>query len=106
MEVLQAHTVNGKPVLVFSCAPKNTSVHAGHQAGTWIAEGQSPLGPWKITEAANIDTADLYAVQMRRTRDGNWTTWGFDNGDGPQFGTISSSSYVPFTGTDSSTTTP
>ncbi|WP_244373348.1 glycoside hydrolase family 68 protein [Rhodococcus sp. ZPP] len=103
MEVLQAHTVNAKPILLFSCAPKNTSLHAGHDAGTWIAEGQSLLGPWTVTDATNVDTADLYAVQMRRTRNGNWMTWGFDNTDGPQFGTITSSRYSPHTDTESPT---
>ena len=104
MEVLQVHDVQGKPVLVFSCAPKNARVTAEHSAGTWIAEGQSLLGPWKVTDAKNVDTADLYAVQMRQARDGNWMTWGF-NSDGPQFGTISSSSYLPPTATESSTPT-
>lgn len=48
MEVAQSHTIGGRHLLVFTCAPKNTAHQALPGSNTWIAEGTSPVDPWDV----------------------------------------------------------
>jgi beta-fructofuranosidase len=91
-EVPQTRLVDGRPLLMFSCAQTlvTSSVSAAQRerpGGIWTAHGESLLGPWDLANARVVDHPTAYAGQLVRDREGNWYLHGFD--DGPNFdGTV------------------
>ncbi len=81
MEVLQTREVDGEFVLLFSCLPENAPgmPASEHNSGTWIARGESILGPWDIEGGSPFFIPGIYATQLFRTRDGQWILFGFEN---------------------------
>ena len=85
MEVPQVEIVDGTPVLLF-CAAR---VHTGaarkarlpdEPTGTFVAVGESLLGPWDIAGARVIPIKDLYSGRLIRDRAGEWQVIGFLDG--------------------------
>jgi len=85
MEVPQVELVDGTPVLLFSTA----RVHTGaarkarlpdEPTGTFVALGESLLGPWDITGARVMPVKDLYSGRLIRDRAGEWQVIGFLHG--------------------------
>jgi beta-fructofuranosidase len=85
LEVPQAEIVDGVPVLVFSVGLDRFS-HArrarlpDEEAGTYLAVGESLLGPWDIAAARRLPVPDLYAARLVRDRSGTWQVIGFRDG--------------------------
>ncbi len=88
MEVFQSRVVDGKNILVFSCLPEHADhqVTSGQATGSWIAYGESSLGPWDVHQAQSFFLPGLYATQVFRKRDGEWVVFGFINDVEGQFG--------------------
>ncbi|RTE48716.1 glycoside hydrolase family 68 protein [Actinobaculum sp. 352] len=80
MEVTQSILLDGEPVLVFCCLPRefNTARHPlGQRGGMWIARGESLLGPWDIDGARRVDHPSLYAARVIEDIDGIARLLGF-----------------------------
>lgn len=81
LEVSQSRDVNGRHILVFSCGQDMQAEPC--PGGVWIAEGDSPLGPWDVAGARYVRPEHLYAGQVLPTRVGEWVFTGFrDHEDG------------------------
>lgn len=86
LEVPQVEIVDGKPVLLFSVAadrfPASSAATPGEsQANTsFVAVGESLLGPWDIAGARPLAVPDLYAARLVRDRAGQWQVIGFHDG--------------------------
>jgi beta-fructofuranosidase len=82
LEVPQAEIVEGTPVLLFSVAPDR--IPAGYPpdrgVGSYLAVGESLLGPWDIAGARLIPVPDLYSARLVRDRAGEWQVLGFRDG--------------------------
>jgi beta-fructofuranosidase len=85
LEVPQVEIVTGTPVLIFSTA--RVHIGAARQArrpdepsGTFVAIGESLLGPWDIAGARVIPVPDLYSARLVRDRAGEWQVIGFIDG--------------------------
>ncbi|MFB0833429.1 glycosyl hydrolase family 32 [Arthrobacter halodurans] len=81
MEVIQTRDINGEALLLFSCLPDKAPGIASNASntGTWIARGQSLLGPWDLEGSSSFFVPGLYAAQMFPKRDGEWMVFGFQN---------------------------
>ena len=92
MEVVQSQLVDGQPVLVFSCTPRDVlRPDAADPAatGTWVAPGESVLGPWDLDRATYVASPDIYAAQLVEDVDGRSAVYGFvDTVDGEFVGDI------------------
>ncbi|NDR54554.1 MULTISPECIES: glycosyl hydrolase family 32 [unclassified Actinomyces] len=87
LEVSQSRHVEGRHLLVFSCGA-DMQAEPG-PGGVWIAEGDSPLGPWDVDSARYVVPEHLYAGQLVQLRDGQWIYTGFnDVVDGEFIGTM------------------
>jgi beta-fructofuranosidase len=85
LEVPQVEMVNGTPVLLFSTARLHTGAarraRLPHEtSGTFVAVGESLLGPWDIAAARVIPVPDLYSARLVRDRAGEWQVLGFLDG--------------------------
>ncbi len=85
LEVPQVEVVEGTPVLLFSAARVHTGAVRkerlpGEQTGTFVAIGESPLGPWDIAGARVMPVKDLYSARLIRDRSGEWQVIGFIDG--------------------------
>ena len=81
MEVIQSREVHGEAVLIFSCLPDKAPgmTFDAANTGTWIARGESMLGPWDLAGSSSFFLPGVYAVQLFRKRDGEWVVFGFQN---------------------------
>lgn len=87
LECAQYRYIDGKHYLVFSCDARMRKNPEG--GNVWLAEGESPLGPFDIDEAKYVEPHHLYASQMFQDTKGNWFYTGFDSYDDNNFtGTI------------------
>lgn len=81
LEVLQVELVDGRPTLLFSCLPTETSAArraAGVDSGVWIATGDSLLGPYDLDHATPLTGSSLYSGRLVRLRDtGQWRLLAF-----------------------------
>jgi beta-fructofuranosidase len=80
LEVPQAVTVEGHPVLVFSCWPDrmdDARRRSGTSGGVYAVPGESLLGPWDIASATPLGHPSLYAARLVQDRDGAWSILGF-----------------------------
>ena len=86
LEVPQVEVVDGVPVLLFSVAadrfPAASAATPGEvRANTsFVAIGDSLLGPWDLAAARPITEPDLYAARLVRDRAGEWQLIGFRDG--------------------------
>ena len=85
LEVPQVEHVDGTPVLVFSVAadrmPAERREHGrGEGTGSFLAVGESLLGPWDISGARRVAVKDLYSARLVRDRSGVWQVLGFHDG--------------------------
>jgi beta-fructofuranosidase len=85
LEVPQVEVVDGTPVLLFSCAVADIGAarrarRPTEQTGTFLARGDSLLGPWDISSAEVIPVPDLYSARIVRDRAGEWQVLGFYDG--------------------------
>jgi len=85
LEVPQVEEVDGIPVLLFSCAAADIGAarrgrRSDEHTGTFIATGESLLGPWDIAGARVIPVPDLYSARIVRDRTGEWQVLGFLDG--------------------------
>jgi beta-fructofuranosidase len=85
LEVPQAEIVDGTPVLLFSVGPDRFSEARrtrlpDEETGTYVAVGETLLGPWDIAGARRIPVPDLYAARIVRDRAGEWQVLGFIDG--------------------------
>ena len=82
LEVNQVEIVEGKAVLVFSCAPEQLSARRREFtrfAGTYSAPASSLLGPFDMKNAELIEAPDIYAGRIVQDRSGQWNLLGFVN---------------------------
>ena len=82
IEVPQARLVEGRPLLTFTCHPREQSER--HRAtgtySTWTVVGDSLTGPWDLEQARPfVEEPKLFAAQLVRRRDGAWVYLGFRN---------------------------
>jgi beta-fructofuranosidase len=85
MEVPQVEVVDGTPVLLFSVGPDRFGSARRlrlptEASGTYVAIGQTLLGPWEIAGARRIPVPDLYSARLVRDRAGEWQVLGFIDG--------------------------
>jgi beta-fructofuranosidase len=83
LEVAQVRSIAGRPVLVFTCDPREQTDERHTASGlycTWSVPGESLAGPWDISKAAPF-TAEpaLFAAPLVQRRDGGWAMVGFRN---------------------------
>jgi beta-fructofuranosidase len=88
LEVPQVEVIDGVPVLLFSVAanrfPASRRAGGEGQANTsFVAIGESLLGPWDIARARPIPVPDLYAARLVHDRAGEWQILGFRGGSSP-----------------------
>jgi beta-fructofuranosidase len=92
LEVPQVVTVDGLPVLVFSCWPDRMSAERRAQepkGGVWSVPGATLLGPWDLADATPFDHPSLYAARLVEESPGCWVLLGFrDTEDGVFVGEI------------------
>ena len=85
LEVPQAVMIGDTPVLVFSVGLDRFS-HARRarlpheEAGTYLAIGETLLGPWDVAGARRLPVPDLYAARVVLDRAGKWQVIGFSDG--------------------------
>jgi beta-fructofuranosidase len=85
LEVPQVEVVEGAPVLLFSASSlrigaARSARRPGEPTGSFLAIGQSLLGPWDIENARPIPVPDLYSARIVRDRAGEWQVLGFIDG--------------------------
>lgn len=82
LEVLQSEIVDGRHILVFCCAtddiaPERRGRLPEEATGTWIATGDSLVGPWDLDGALQVPIPQLYSARILRDRSGEWVIMGF-----------------------------
>jgi beta-fructofuranosidase len=82
LEVPQVELVKGTPVLLFSATSQRIGAARrarlpGEPTGSFLATGESLLGPWDIAGARPIPVPDLYSARIVRDRAGEWQVLGF-----------------------------
>ena len=85
LEVPQVEVVDDTPVLLFSTARVHTGAARSARlpdepTGTFVAIGESLLGPWDIAGARVMPVKDLYSARLVRDRAGEWQVIGFIDG--------------------------
>lgn len=84
LEVPQVETIDGRPVLIFSCLTGELSSawrQAGRRGGIWSVPCDSELGPYDPGRAALVADQSLYSARLIRDRAGNWVMLAFRNQD-------------------------
>jgi beta-fructofuranosidase len=83
VEVPQVRVIDGQPLLVFTCHPREQSERRKREFGafsTWYVVGDSPTGPWDLDAARPFeDDPKLFAAPLVQQRDGRWALLGFRN---------------------------
>ncbi len=82
LEVPQVAQVDGRWVLLFSCA--RSALSAAHakrfpDAGTWATVIEDPTRPFDLSDARPLTTEDLYSGRLAQQRDGEWVLLAFEN---------------------------
>ena len=84
LEVPQLVTVDGRPVLLFSCLTTELSAPrraAGERGGVWVLEPDSPLGPYDPAAARRLTDESLYSGRLVQDRSGTWALLAFHHDD-------------------------
>jgi beta-fructofuranosidase len=82
LEVPRAASIDGQPVLMFSCGPDHLGAArraAWRGGGVWVAPGETLLGPWDLDNARPLAHPSLYAANFVRDGGGEWAVLGFYN---------------------------
>lgn len=82
MEVFQLAVVDGRPVLVFNCLPNEHSAQrraTGSRGAIWVANAESPLGPYDIAGATPLSDDRYYVGKLIQNPDGDWVLLAFEN---------------------------
>lgn len=82
LEVPQVATVDGRGVLLFSCAHGELSVgrrSAGESGGVWAVPIDSLTGPFDISRATRLTDESVYSGRLVQDRAGAWWLLGFHN---------------------------
>ncbi|HVL95181.1 MAG TPA: hypothetical protein VM266_04915 [Solirubrobacteraceae bacterium] len=86
VEVAQVREVGGRPLLVFTCHPREQAPEQVARFGphsTWYVAGESLTGPWDLEAARPFEPApELFAAPLVPRRDGTWAFVGFHHRDG------------------------
>jgi beta-fructofuranosidase len=80
LEVPQSRTVDGQPLLVFSCDARHQSIErltGPYNGAIWVVPGASHIGPWDFARARPVAHPSLYAGQLVLGRGGQWWLLGF-----------------------------
>jgi beta-fructofuranosidase len=91
MQLIPAHLSGPAHHLLFACgAGELDPAHhpAGQRGGMWIAQGDTPLGPWHIANARRFNHDTVYAAHCVQDIDGSAALIGFESGVGDVFGGI------------------
>ncbi|PFG18478.1 glycoside hydrolase family 68 protein [Serinibacter salmoneus] len=92
LEVTQVEEIEGRPVLIFSCAsPELAGAREGEEGGVWAAPAESALGPFRVAEAYRLTGMEFYSGKLVQQRDGQWCLLAFrhDGSDGTFVGGVS-----------------
>lgn len=94
LEVPQVATVDGRPVMLFSCDTAALSMarkRSGERGGVWAVAPDAVSGPYPVAEAALIAPERLYSGRVVQDRTGGWVMLAFENlaDDGDFVGRIS-----------------
>lgn len=92
VEVPQVTVVDGRVLLLFSCAGSElAAARAGGTGGIWALEPQALAGPFDLENARLLSPETRYSGRAVRDRDGAWVLLAFENGttDGDFVGVIS-----------------
>lgn len=101
LEVPQITTIDGSTVLLFSCdSPALAGSRAGATGGIWIAEVESIVGPYDVSNARLLVDERLYSGRFIRNRSGEWVMLAFENrtADGEFAGVICDPVRIDFSG--------
>jgi beta-fructofuranosidase len=83
VEVAQVRELDGRPLLVFTCHPREQAPEQIERFGphcTWYVTGPSVLGPWDLADARPFEEEPaLFAAPLVQQRDGGWAFVGFRN---------------------------
>jgi beta-fructofuranosidase len=82
LEVPQLETIEGRPVLIFSCHRAEMSASRqrhGGSGGTWYVPCNTKLGDIDISKARPLTDEGLYAGRVIRDRSGRWVLLAFHN---------------------------
>jgi beta-fructofuranosidase len=82
LEVPQVETVDGRPVLLFSClGPQLADEHRARDriGGTWCVSVDNPLGPYDTSKAVRLTDESLYSGRLIQNREGRWMLLAFRN---------------------------
>lgn len=91
MQLIPSHLTGQAHQLLFACGADEldpASHPSGQRGGMWIAQGDTPLGPWNISAARRFDHDSLYAAHCIQDIDGSPALIGFEAGTGDAFGGI------------------
>lgn len=85
LEVLQVEIVEDRPVLLFSTGvlrigSARRARFPDEVSSSFLAFGETLLGPWDIAGARPLPVPDLYAARIVRDRAGEWQVMGFYDG--------------------------
>jgi beta-fructofuranosidase len=84
LEVPQVENVEGKWVLVFNCLGGELSTGRqarGGRSGVWVANAESPLGPFDLTNATLLAEDRWYVGKLVTDPAGRWVLIAFINKD-------------------------
>lgn len=85
LEVLQVEVVDGRPVLIFSCATMHlpqSRVRSGVVGGVWAVAIPSLSGPYPVRDAIRIGDPSLYVGKLVKNPQGKWVMLAFVEQDG------------------------
>jgi beta-fructofuranosidase len=79
LEVPQVEVVDGRPLLLFSCLGNELASKTPGGGGIWVADGETPLGPFDVANARRLTDETLYSGRIVRDRSGCWVMLAFVN---------------------------
>lgn len=78
LEVMQTESVDGRPVMVFSCLAEHASAsRRTSSGGVWAAPASGLVGPFDIEAAYTLTDASFYSGRLVQRRDGRWVMLAF-----------------------------
>jgi beta-fructofuranosidase len=75
LEVTQVETIQGRPVVIFSCMTSELSQSrrdAGETGGIWALNADVLTGPFDVRRAYRLTDETFYAGRLVRDRTGDW----------------------------------
>lgn len=84
LEVPQIETIDGRTVLVFNCIRRELSAERAARSGpggVWVANAQSPLGPYDVANATRLTDERYYVGKLVQDPNGRWVLLAFIHAD-------------------------